>query len=103
MQVLVLCDISTHFEICTIFFQMLTAEIHNPWHLPVNRVKAELFVLVLLPFASCLVWQGELKSLQKPRLVVIEVSNAVHRHSTLSSRWVTFIVTLKPTDPCAVS
>lgn len=73
---------------CTVFFQVLAAEIHYPGHLFVNRVKAELFVMVFLPVASCLFWQRQLEGLQKPRLVVIKVSDAIHRYSTLSSRWV---------------
>ena len=71
-------------ELCTIFFQVLAAEIHYPRHLPVNGVEAELFVLVLLPAAGRLVRPGELESLQQPRLVVIQVGDAIHRHSTLS-------------------
>lgn len=74
---------------CTVFLQVLAAEIHRPGHLSVNRVKAELFVTALLPVASCLFWQGQLEGLQEPRLVIIKVSDAIHRHSTLSSRRVT--------------
>lgn len=76
---------------CTVFFQVLAAEIHYSGYLSVNRVKAELFVVALLPVASCLYWQRQLEGLQEPRLVIIKVSDAIHRHSTLSSRWVTTI------------
>lgn len=68
---------------------MLATEIHCPGHLSVNRVKAELFVMALLPVASYLFWQRQLEGLQEPRLVIIKVSDAIHRHSTLSGRWVT--------------
>lgn len=71
-------------EVCTIFFQVLAAEINYPWHLSVNRVKAELFVTGFLPVPGCLIWQRQLKGLQQPSLVIIEVSDAIHRHSTLS-------------------
>lgn len=86
--------LSFHFLIlimCTVFFQVLAAEIHYPGHLSVNRVKAELFVVALLPVASRLYWQRQLEGLQEPRLVIIKVSDAIHRYSTLSSRWATTI------------
>lgn len=70
------------------FFQVLAAEIHYPRHLSVNRVKAELFVMVFLPVAGCLFWQRQLEGLQEPRLVIVKVSDAIHRHSTLSSRYI---------------
>lgn len=70
---------------------MLAAEIHYPGHLPVDRVKAELLVVALLPLASCLLWQRELKGLQEPGLVIIKISDAIHRYSTLSSRRVTTV------------
>lgn len=79
---------------CTVYFQVLAAEIHYPWHLSVNRVKAELFVVVLLPAAGRLIWQRQLEGLQEPRLVIIKVSDAIHRHTTLSSRWVTAVYTV---------
>jgi len=68
---------------------VLAAEIHDPGHLPVNRVKAEFVVMVLLAVASCLHWQRELKGLQEPRLVVVKIGDAIHRHSALSGRWAT--------------
>lgn len=74
---------------CTVFFQVLAAEIHYPGHLSVNRVEAELFVTALLPVASCLYWQRQLEGLQEPRLVIIKVSDAINRYPALSSRWVT--------------
>lgn len=74
---------------CTVFFQVLATEIHYPGHLPVDRVKAELFVMALLPVANCLDWQGELKGLQEPRLVIIKISDAIHRYSALSRRCAT--------------
>lgn len=75
----------------TVFFKVLAAETHHPGHLSVNWVEAELFVMTLLPVASCLYWQRQLEGLQEPRLVIIKVSDAVHRHSALSSRWVTTV------------
>lgn len=56
---------------CTVFLQMLAAEIHHPGHLSVDRVEAELLVVVLFTVAACLRWQRELKGLQEPRLVII--------------------------------
>lgn len=76
---------------CTVFFQVLAAEIHHPGHLPVNRVKAELFVVVLLSVASCLHRQRELKGLQEPRLVIVKIGDAIHRYSSLSSRRATTV------------
>lgn len=73
------------FEISTIFFQVLAAEIHYPGHLSVDGVKAELFVVVLLPVSSRLFWQRQLEGLQEPRLVIIKVSDAIHGHPALSS------------------
>ena len=74
---------------CTVFFQVLAAEIHNPGHLPVNRVQAELLVVALLPVSRCLLWQRELKGLQEPRLVIVKIGDAVHRYPALSSRCAT--------------
>lgn len=71
---------------CTMFFQVLAAEVHHPGHLSVNWVEAELFVVALFPVASCLGWQRELERLQQPGLAVIKVGDAIHRYATLS-RW----------------
>lgn len=71
---------------CTVFFEVLAAEIHDSWHLSVDGIEAELFVVALLPVAGCLNWQRQLEGLQEPRLVIIEVSDAIHRYSALSSR-----------------
>lgn len=68
------------------FFEVLAAEIHDSGHLSVNWVEAELFVMALLPVASCLYWQRQLEGLQEPRLVIVKVSDAIHRHAALSSR-----------------
>lgn len=71
---------------CTVFFEVLAAEIHNSGHLSVDGIEAELFVVARLPAASCLNWQRQLEGLQEPRLVIIEVSDAIHRYSALSGR-----------------
>lgn len=71
---------------CTMFFEVLAAQIHYARHLSVDRVEAELFVPVLLPVIGGLHWQRQLEGLQEPRVVVIKVSDAIHRYSALSSR-----------------
>lgn len=70
------------------FFEVLAAEIHDSGHLSVDGIEAELFVVALLPVASCLNRQRQLEGLQEPRLVIIEVSDAIHRYSALSGRCV---------------
>lgn len=71
------------------FFEVLAAEIHYSGHLPVNRVEAELLVMAFLPVSGCFYWHRQLEGLQEARLAIIKVSDAIHRYSTLSSRWVT--------------
>lgn len=73
------------------FFDVLAAEIHYSGHLSVNWVEAELLVMAFLPVSSCLYWQRQLEGLQKARLVIIKVSDAIHRYSTLSSSRVTTV------------
>lgn len=73
------------------FFEVLAAEIHYSGHLSVNRVEAELLVMPFLPVASSLYWHRQLEGLQEARLVIIKVSDAIHRYSTLSSRRVTTV------------
>lgn len=68
---------------------MLAAEIHYPRNLSVDRVEAELLVAGFLSATGCLVRQRQLKGLQEPGLVIIEVSDAIHGHPALSTRWVT--------------
>ncbi|MEQ2178376.1 hypothetical protein GOODEAATRI_013358 [Goodea atripinnis] len=83
----------------TLSQSVLAAEINYPWHLFVNRVKAELFVAGFLPVPGRLVWQRQLKGLQEPRLVIIKVSDAIHRHSTLSVIRVTTMYLLECQPP----
>lgn len=71
---------------CTMFFEVLAAEIHYSGHLSVDRVEAELFVPVLLPVVGGFHWQRQLEGLQESGVVVIKVSDAIHRYSALSSR-----------------
>lgn len=70
-------------SICTMFLQVQAAALHYPGHLSKDVVEAEILVPLLLLVAGCLGWQGQLQGLQQTRLVVIQVSDAIHRHSSL--------------------
>ena len=66
----------------TVLLQVLAAPVHHARDLLVHGVQAQL--PVLLPAAGGLGGQGQLKGLQDPRLAVVQVRDAVHRHAALS-------------------
>lgn len=51
--------------VLTIFLDVLTAAVHNPWHLTVDRIQTQPFVPVFLLLTGSFGWQGELQRLQQ--------------------------------------
>lgn len=70
----------------TIFLDVLTAAVNHPGDLPVDGIEAQPLVPVLLLLVRCFSWQGQLQRLQEAGLVVVQVSDGVHRHSSLWGR-----------------
>lgn len=79
----------------TVFFDVLTAAVDHPGHLAVDGIEAQPFVPVLLLLARRFGRQGELQCLQQAGLVVIQVCDGVHRHSTLDRILIAGSVSLK--------